>query len=172
MPRYVALLRGVSPMNLKMADLKRSLEAAGFTNVKTLLSSGNVAFDARKAAEETLSKKVEAALTKTLKKSFLTIVRSQEALNKMLEADPYKKFKLPKESKKVVTFLQDSPRVTLKLPIHLENASILAYDGHEVFSSYVPDPKKGPIFMSLLEKTFGKNITTRTLETVRKCGAA
>ena len=47
MPRYVAFLRGVSPMNCKMPELKRSFEDAGFSNVRTLLSSGNVAFDAR-----------------------------------------------------------------------------------------------------------------------------
>ena len=46
MPRFVAFLRGVSPMNLKMTDLKQCLEAAGFTEVKTILSSGNVAFNA------------------------------------------------------------------------------------------------------------------------------
>ncbi|GIW42749.1 MAG: hypothetical protein KatS3mg077_0031 [Candidatus Binatia bacterium] len=44
MTRFVALLRGVSPMNLKMAELKQCLEAGGFTEVKTILSSGNVAF--------------------------------------------------------------------------------------------------------------------------------
>ena len=54
MPRYIALLRGVSPMNCKMPELKAAFESAGFSNVKTLLSSGNVAFDARSAAEATL----------------------------------------------------------------------------------------------------------------------
>jgi hypothetical protein len=31
---------------------------------------------------------------------------------------------------------------------------------------------KGPVFMTLIEKTFGKNVTTRTWETVAKCAAA
>jgi len=31
--RYAAFLRGVSPMNAKMADLKRAFEAAGFTDL-------------------------------------------------------------------------------------------------------------------------------------------
>jgi len=44
MPRYVAFLRGVSPMNLRMADLRQSLEQAGLEDVKTLLSSGNAVF--------------------------------------------------------------------------------------------------------------------------------
>ena len=47
MPRYVAFLRGVSPMNAKMAELKRCFEHAGFEEVKTVLSSGNVVFTAR-----------------------------------------------------------------------------------------------------------------------------
>ena len=65
MPRYVALLRGVSPMNCKMPELQRSLEAAGFTDVKTLLSSGNVAFStARPASGATLRKRRERALTR------------------------------------------------------------------------------------------------------------
>ena len=34
MPRYVAFLRGVSPMNARMADLRRCFEVAGFGNVK------------------------------------------------------------------------------------------------------------------------------------------
>lgn len=46
MPRYVAFLRGVSPMNAKMPELKRALESAGFRNVTTVLASGNAAFDA------------------------------------------------------------------------------------------------------------------------------
>jgi uncharacterized protein (DUF1697 family) len=50
MPRYLAFLRGVSPMNAKMSELKRCFEAAGYTDVKTVLSSGNVAFDARAAS--------------------------------------------------------------------------------------------------------------------------
>src|SRR4029450_7206824 len=45
MPRYVAFLRGVSPLNTRMPALKASFEAAGFSDVRTLLSSGNVVFD-------------------------------------------------------------------------------------------------------------------------------
>lgn len=47
MTRYVAFLRGVSPQNAKMPALKACFEAAGFEHVRTILGSGNVAFDAR-----------------------------------------------------------------------------------------------------------------------------
>ena len=59
MRRYAAFLRGVSPMNAKMPELKRCFEAAGFTDVKTVLSSGNVVFSARASSEASLERKAE-----------------------------------------------------------------------------------------------------------------
>ena len=43
--------------------------------------------------------------------------------------------------------------------------------GEEVFSMYVPGPE-GLVFMNLLERTLGSDITTRTLDTVKKCALA
>ena len=171
MPRYVALLRGVSPMNCKMPELKRAFEAAGFTEVKTLLSSGNVAFDARKASAATLARKCEKAMQEHLDRSFLTIVRPSEALQELLDADPFAGFKLPAGAKRVVTFLAEPPTKSLKLPVELDGARILVQQGQEVFTAYVPSAK-GAVFMGLIEKTYGKDITTRTWDTVKKCAAA
>ena len=42
MSRYAAFLRGVMPTNCKMPALQAAFEAAGFTDVKTVLGSGNV----------------------------------------------------------------------------------------------------------------------------------
>ncbi len=42
-------------MNAKMLELKSCFEAAGFTDVKTMLSSGNMVFSARPAPEALLS---------------------------------------------------------------------------------------------------------------------
>ena len=64
--RYAAFLRGVYPTNCAMADLKRCFESAGFTNVATILGSGNVAFDARPTTEEALAKKAEGATERRL----------------------------------------------------------------------------------------------------------
>ncbi len=61
MPRYAAFLRGVSPMNAKMPELRKAFEAAGFTEVKTVLSSGNVVFDARNRPATGISSRTAAA---------------------------------------------------------------------------------------------------------------
>jgi hypothetical protein len=88
-----------------------------------------------------------------------------------VEERPFEAFSLPSEAKPVITFLRRPFEAQLDLPVEHGRASILKLARSEVLSAYVPD-EKGPVFMSLLEKTFGKDITTRTLETVRKCSVA
>ena len=165
--RYAAFLRGVMPTNCKMADLKKAFEDAGFTDVKTILGSGNVTFDGPKTPIPQLERKVEAAIEKSLGKSFMTFVRPVEEIRSLLENDPYKKFKLNPGSKRVVTFLRKPP-AALELPIEKDNARILLLEGNDLFSAYLPT-EKGPVFMNMIEKAAGgKDQTTRTWDTLAK----
>jgi uncharacterized protein (DUF1697 family) len=165
--RYAALLRGISPMNAKMAELKRAFEAAGFLDVKTVLASGNVLFSAPKASNAELERKAEAAMQKVLGRTFLTIVRSVEALRRILESDPYRRFRLAADAKRVVTFTRAKPKQAFKLPPEIDGARILCVSDGEIYTAYRPSPK-GPVFMVLIEKTLGKEVTTRTWDTVKK----
>ena len=171
MPRYIALLRGVSPMNCKMPELKAALENAGFSNVRTLLSSGNVAFDTRKAPEASIERKCEAAMQQALGRSFMTIVRSQQHLQELLENDTYPALGASGLPKRVVSFMRSTPQPKAALPLAMDGARLLGMVGNDIFSEYEPQAD-GPAFMRLIEKTFGKEITTRTWDTVRKCAAA
>ena len=171
MPRYVAFLRGVGPMNAKMAELKRCFEGAGFTDVRTVLSSGNVAFGARAKSGTALAREIEAAMAKQLGRTFYTIVRPASALRELIEADPYAAFRLPANAKRVVTFLRKPHKAKVSLPLATDGVRILAMNGREVFTAYVPNPR-GPVFMTLIEKIFGANVTTRTWDTMKKCAAA
>ena len=158
-------------MNARMPELKRAFELAGFSDVRTLLSSGNVAFSDRARSAQVLRQRAERAMQMHLDRTFFTFVRSSEYLRAMLDADPFGEFDLAPGAKCVVAFLRQPCAVQLALPIELEDARILKVVGSEVFVSYVPGPN-GPVFMRLLERTFGTDITTRTLDTVRKCALA
>ena len=171
MPRFAALLRGVSPMNAKMPELKAAFEAAGFTDVKTVLSSGNVAFTARAASETALERRAEAAMLERLGQAFPTFVRPMDALRDVLASDPYRSFRLGPNAKRIVTFLRAKPPSALRLPIERDGARLLVIRGREVFGAYLPTPK-GPVFMALIEKTFGRDVTTRTWDTVGKVARA
>ena len=155
-------------MNAKMPDLVRAFEAAGFTDVKTILSSGNVNFSSSVRSIEKLEASAEAAMQKLLKRSFLTIVRPLSELQRTLESDPFEAFKLAAKSKRIVTFLRKAPEQAPTLPVSQGNARLLLLQDKTAFGAYVPDPKLGPVFMTLIERTLGKDITTRTWDSVTK----
>lgn len=164
--RYVALLRGVSPMNAKMAELKQCFENAGFTDVKTVLASGNVVFSAAAQSVSALASHAEAAMQREIEPAFPAIVRSIASVRALLASDPYASTMLPKDAKRVVSFLQKPPK-EIQLPEPSDGVHIVSAQGSEVFTAYVPSPR-GPVFMARLEKTFGKAITTRTWESLEK----
>lgn len=66
MTRYAGFLRGVNVggVNLKMAEVAKAFEDAGFTNVKTILASGNVLLDSRSGVHA-VRKNAEKALRDT-----------------------------------------------------------------------------------------------------------
>jgi len=154
-----------------MPDLKRCLEMAGYTNVKTTLSSGNVAFDSASGSVAAIEHQIEAVLTKQLGRSFYTIVRSVKHLNDLIQADPYADFDLPAGAKRVVTFARKLPTPKSPLPVERDGAQILAASSREAFSAYIPGPR-GAVFMELIKATFGSEVTTRTWETVKRCAKA
>ncbi len=172
MPRtsYAAFLRGVTPMNVKMAELKKCLEKAGFTEVRTLLASGNIVFSSETTSPSVLEGRIEATMQKHLDRTFFTIVRPVARLRALLASNPYTTFKLPTGAKRVVTLLRKKPGAKLALPPELDGARILCVHGYEAFSVYLPTPR-GPVFMRLIEKTFGEEITTRTWDTLVKVAA-
>jgi uncharacterized protein (DUF1697 family) len=169
--RCAAFLRGVMPTNARMADLRRAFERAGFKDVRTVLGSGNVLFTAPPLPGTALERAAEAAMMRHLGRAFPTIVRRVDALRRLVAADPFKGIRLPPGSRRVVTFLRGRPSARLSLPVERDGSCILHRVGGEVFSAYVPGPR-GAVFMTLIEETLGKDVTTRTWETVTKVAAA
>ncbi len=170
MPRYVAFLRGISPLNARMPDLRLAFEQAGFSNVKTVLTSGNLIFDARSAQLPALERRTEAAMQQLLGRTFYTILRRVDSLQALLQTDPYAPFPVAPQAKRVVTFMRTPMASQLELPHMVDGAQLLGVIGSEAFTAYLPSTK-GPVFMQLIAKAFGRDVTTRTWETVRKCAS-
>lgn len=168
---YAAFLRGISPTNASMPALRQALESAGFTAAKTVLASGNASFVTRLGSEASVQKKVDAALREGLGRDVLTILRTIDHLRALLDGDPFERFDLAPGEKRVVTFLAGDPPRDLRLPAVLEGARIHAVQGRDALTSYVRQPGQ-PFFMTLIERTFGKEVTTRTWETVQKVVAS
>lgn len=169
--RHVAFLRGVSPMNLRMPDLKACVEAAGFTDVRTVLSSGNVAFDSDGRSAHELEKALEDAMTQSLGRSFFTIVRPAKALAALVATDPFAGYGLPPSAKLVVSFLRAPRPSRVPLPLTEGTATVIHQQGADVFTAYLP-AGDGPVFMKLIARAYGDEVTTRTWDTLRKCAVA
>ena len=98
MARYIALLRGVNVGGNKMvsmADLRALLGKVGFTEVQTLLQSGNVVFTGPSKAASALESQIENELEKRLELSVDIHVRTPEEWRAVIEGNPF-----PAEAKK------------------------------------------------------------------------
>jgi uncharacterized protein (DUF1697 family) len=62
--RYIALLRGVNVggVTVKSAELAEVVRGLGFADVRTVLASGNVVFEAARGPRAALKKRIERAL--------------------------------------------------------------------------------------------------------------
>jgi uncharacterized protein (DUF1697 family) len=79
MPRYVALFRGINVGKAKriaMADLRALLGKAGYTEVTTLLNSGNVVFTGEAGPNSRHATRIREAVAKKLGVDALVIVKS------------------------------------------------------------------------------------------------
>ncbi len=90
MTKYVAFLRGINVGGriVKMVNLKICFEKQGFKDVKTLLQSGNVVFEADQSAPE-LKDKIEAVLTDTFHYPAKVQVMSMETLHEIAKSYPF-----------------------------------------------------------------------------------
>lgn len=88
---YVALLRGInlgSKRRIAMADLRSWLTGLGYTDVRTLLQSGNAVFRTAKRAA-TVRKEVEAALAEHAGFAVDCVLRTADELRAVVAADPF-----------------------------------------------------------------------------------
>ena len=170
MTDYVALLRGVNVggVTIKMADLAEVVRGLGYTDVKTVLASGNVLFttpDAASAAKNVL----EAALRGRFGYEAWVHVLTVDAIREIIAAYPY-----PRSAERhayVVFAVKPEVRTEL-LAVKLDAALEQAEAGDGVIYWSVP---KGSTLDSAMGKAQAKAsykpwITTRNLNTLERLG--
>lgn len=171
MIKYVCLLRGINVGGNKkvpMAELKQMFGALGYQNVKTLLNSGNVVFEAEKAGEELMVSRLEEAIHKTFGFESRVMVRSMADLEALIALDPFKEIEATKKTRLYVTFLRKKSQSALDLPYTSpgKDFRIIAKTNREVFSALMVETARSVDAMAFLEQEFGKDITTRNWNTV------
>lgn len=170
--KYAALLRGIGPANPNMRNerLRGVLESLGLASVETVISSGNVLFEADSSDVAGLEARIEAAWPEQLGFQSTTIVRSREQLEQLVAADPFGDREDTKSSRLQATFLKHDPKVPFDLPHSPPDGdyTVLAVVDRTVCSTIDLSGSRTPDLMRWLERTFGKEITTRTWKTVHR----
>jgi uncharacterized protein (DUF1697 family) len=171
---YVAFLRGINVggnRKIEMADLRRVLAEAGFTKIKTILASGNVLFETSETDVNSLQRAIEENLQRAFTHNISVILRSREQIQALVEANPFQGIEVTPQTRLYVTFLPEAPYKTV--PLHdiatERNFQILKVDHGEVISVLTLMPEFGTVdSMEIIEKEFGKKVTTRNWNTIIK----
>jgi len=170
MTKYAAMIRGIGPGNPNMrgAKLKMAFESVGFSNVRPVITSGNVVFESDLTDTAKLEGMVEGAFPALLGFSRAVFIRSQAELQLLTDADPFSGVEQGPTHYITLTFLKDKPKILPKLPYRPDGKGfeILAMYDRAIAATLDQTREKTPNMMAWMEREFGKDITTRTWKTV------
>ena len=173
MHRYAALLRGIAPSGPNMTNdkLRGVFEELGYEHVASVLASGNIVFDSEESDVPALEHRIEGALTSKLGLTSRTIIRSHAELRALVDSDPFPDLTHGPGTYLTATFLK-YPHPDADLPQPPDPTTrIVRYDRPARVVLAVTDstvPGQTPTFMTWLERTCGKDITTRSWLTVHR----
>jgi len=167
MARLVALLRGINlgaKRRIAMADLRALLEEIGYTDVRTVLASGNAVITGPKSRD-----KLERALADRFDMKIDVILRTMKELHAVVDADPFGD-EVTNPTRYFVVFLDAAPDAAKLKPLLEEDFSPdkLAANGSELYA-WCPDGMQNSRLMKALGKPgLAGTATVRNWATVNK----
>jgi uncharacterized protein (DUF1697 family) len=173
MKRYVALLRGIAPSGENMTNVKLRgvFEGLGFSAVGSVLASGNITFCTNESDVPTLEERIEAALANNLRVTSRTIIREHSELRLLMDSDPFPGLTHERRTYLTATFLKDARPREFDVADLIRATRVVRYDPAARAVLAVTDnsdPGAASAFMSWLERSCGKDITTRSWLTVQR----
>ena len=176
MSRYVAFLRAINVGGhvVKMDALRRLFEALDFSEVETVIASGNVLFDSPSKSAQAIEKKIEGHLQKKLGYAVETFVRSPAEMAAVAKYQPFKASELAKPGHSLhIGFLDDAPSAAVRNKVLALASDVDEFDVHERELYWL---RRGPFSDSKvsgnqLERTLAMPTTIRNVNTVQKIAA-
>lgn len=172
--RWVAFLRGINVGGhkpVRMDDLRTAFEEMGFQDIKTILASGNVLFESPDEANAALRTKIEETLKRTAGYEIGVLLRTTEELLHLVDLRPFVGVEVTPQTRLYVTFLPEGAHRGAEVPYHLpvKDFQITRLTEGEVCSVVTLSAERGTVdLMGVLEKEFGRNVTTRSWNTISK----
>jgi uncharacterized protein (DUF1697 family) len=166
MARLVGLLRGInlgSKRRIAMGDLRELMAELGYTDVRTVLASGNVVFTGPKKDAE---RRIEAALHERFGFAVDVILRTMDELHAVVADDPFGD-EVENPTRYFVVFLPSEPDLSSLEGIDFAPDAFAA-NGREIYA-WCPEGMQNSRLMKALGKPgLGPTATVRNMATVKK----
>lgn len=171
--KFVVFLRGINVgghHKVPMTELKTLLKSIGFSGVKTFLASGNIVLEGSEEIVLTIQERLE----QHFGFSIPCFIIPFEELRRLVEGAPFDIVEAGKKIKHYVTFSAGGVSIPRPLPWSSVDGSfhIIQQQKSTVYSFIDLDKGKTTEAMKVLETFLGKNITTRTFNTLKKIAIA
>lgn len=168
----IALFRGINVGKAKriaMADLRTMFESLGFGNVRTLLNSGNVVFEAGRSSAASNTKKIGDALVEATGVSANTLVFTAAELDAAAAGNPFLA-RMDDPSRMLVGFISaGADRTPLQALVDTAPADEHIALGADAFYLWCPNGiLDSASAAKLVGPKFRDLITSRNWSTVRK----
>ena len=170
--KYVMLLRGMGPGDPKFNNqtVCKCLEELGYGNVRSLQASGNYLFE----SDETDNTKVEAAIEDSIERAVgfrrAAIVRNADQVAELIRQNPFGARTHSSGSYLLVTFMKQPKKPDFEPPYRPIGRpyEIIGVKDGMLFSVVDNTTGKTTDLMVWLERQFGKDITSRTWNTMQR----
>lgn len=173
--RFVALLRGINVGRAKrvpMVELRAAVEGLGFSDVRTLLNSGNVVFTGERGATGPIAAAVEeAVVARTGVRARVTVLTAKDLVT-IVESNPLQAHATD-PSRLHVAFLRRPALVEAALAAVAERSwtpELIAVTPRAAYL-WCPQGISGGELAAAVDKALGEDVTMRNWATVTKMRA-
>jgi len=170
--RQIALLRGINVGRAKrvsMAELRALFEDLGYSDVTTLLQSGNVVFSGRVGVST--PSRIEKAMVETLGVPSRITVLSASELALAIKENPLTRV-AHNPSRHMIAILKDPADRKRLAPLSKEDWSPEAFAlGKRVAYFWCPDGILESRIAKVIDRSLGDRVTTRNWATLNKLSA-
>lgn len=170
--RWAAMLKGINlgKRTLVKADLLAAAEAAGFSDAKTLLASGNLVFEAGSAKPEAIERALHEAVKAGTGIASEVFVRNHADLEGVIRANPFADAAEQRPSFLLVSFARED--IAADLPERLaalhDGPERVAVIGREMFVDFPHGQAESKLVPAMAKLRPVVPMTGRNWNTVRK----
>jgi uncharacterized protein (DUF1697 family) len=173
MPKYIAFLRAINVggHTVKMDYLKKLFGKMGFENIETFIASGNVVFDSKSKIIDSIKKKIETELEKSLGYKVATFIRTTNELKTISEYKAFKDSDLKNENNTLyIGFLDSAPSKENQNKVYAlqDVANEFHFNKNELYWLSRKNFSDSGISGNKLEKALGMSTTMRNSTTIKK----